>query len=103
LISKSSSTSSPTTSGSLENTRPSRKNPRIYNDYINDGVYLLLTQSTLPREVNVSNAVARMALIPKIIAAARQNLRNRRPSTRTPPSGRTAAPSLFSNRKSLKQ
>jgi uncharacterized protein (DUF885 family) len=59
-----------------ENTHPYEEDPRVYNDYINDSVYLLLTQSTLPRETNVSNAIARMALIPKIIAAARQNLHN---------------------------
>ena len=59
-----------------ENTRPYEEDPRVYNEYINDGVYLLLTQSTLPLETNVANAIARMALIPKVIAAARENLRN---------------------------
>jgi uncharacterized protein (DUF885 family) len=59
-----------------ENTHPYEEDPRIYNDYINDSVYLLLTQSTLPLETNVANAIARMALIPKTIAAARQNLHN---------------------------
>ncbi len=59
-----------------ENTHPYEEDPRVYNDYINDSVYLLLTQSTLPLETNVASAIARMALIPKVIAAARQNLRN---------------------------
>ena len=59
-----------------ENTRPYQEDTRIYNGYINDGVYLLLTQSSLPRETNVANCIARMAQIPKIVAAARQNLRN---------------------------
>jgi len=59
-----------------ENTRPYQEDTRIYNGYINDGVYLLLTQSSLPRETNVANCIARMAQIPKVIAAARQNLRN---------------------------
>jgi uncharacterized protein (DUF885 family) len=49
---------------------------RVYNGYINDSVYLLLTQSSLPKETNIANSVARMALIPKIVAAARQNLKN---------------------------
>ena len=59
-----------------ENTRPYQEDTRIYNGYINDGVYLLLTQSSLPRETNVANCIARMAQIPKVVAAARQNLRN---------------------------
>jgi uncharacterized protein (DUF885 family) len=59
-----------------ENTRPFEDDPRIYNDYITESVYLLLTQSTLPRPVNVRNCAARMAYIPKVVAAARENLRN---------------------------
>jgi len=59
-----------------ENTRPYQEDTRIYNGYINDGVYLLLSQSSLPRETNVANCIARMAQIPKVVAAARQNLRN---------------------------
>ena len=59
-----------------ENTRPYEEDPRIYNGYINDSIYLLLTQSSLPKETNVANCIARMALIPKVVAAARQNLRN---------------------------
>ena len=59
-----------------DNTHPYEEDPRVYNDYINDCVYLLLTQSTLPLETNVANAIARMKLIPTVIAAARQNLHN---------------------------
>ncbi len=59
-----------------ENTRPFEDDPRVYNDYITDSVYLLLTQSTLPQAVNVKNSAARMAHIPKVIAAAKANLRN---------------------------
>jgi uncharacterized protein (DUF885 family) len=59
-----------------ENTHPYEDDTRIYNGYINDSVYLNLTQSTLPNETNVANCIARMALIPKVIAAARQNLKN---------------------------
>src|SRR6266436_649760 len=59
-----------------ENTRPFEEDPRVYNEYINDSVYLLLAQSTLPKETNVANAIARMALIPKVVAAARENLHN---------------------------
>ena len=56
------------------NTHPFEEDPRTYGDYINDSIYLLLTQSTLPRETNISNCVARMAEIPRIVAAARQTL-----------------------------
>ena len=44
-----------------ENTRPFEEDPRVYNDYITESVYLLLTQSTLPKAENVRNAAARMA------------------------------------------
>jgi len=59
-----------------ENTHPFEMDPRIYNDYLGDSVYLLLTQSTQPKATNLRNAVARMALFPKILAAAKENLRN---------------------------
>jgi uncharacterized protein (DUF885 family) len=57
-----------------ENTHPFEEDPRTYGNYINDGVYSLLSHSTLPREVNISNCVSRMAEIPRIIAAAKANL-----------------------------
>jgi len=59
-----------------QNTRPFEEDPRVYNDYISDSVYLLLTQSTLPPETNIANCLARMAEIPRVVAAARENLRN---------------------------
>ncbi len=37
-----------------ENTRPFEEDPRTYTDYINGSVYVLLTQSTLPKETNLS-------------------------------------------------
>jgi uncharacterized protein (DUF885 family) len=60
----------------MENERPFEEDPRIYNGYISDSVYLLLTQSSLPRETNVANSISRMAHIPKVVAAARQNLKH---------------------------
>ena len=59
-----------------ENTRPFEQDPRVYSDYLSDSVYLLLTQSTLPRETNIANCLARMAQLPRIVAAAKENLRN---------------------------
>lgn len=59
-----------------ENTKPFAENPRAYNEYISDSVFLLLTQSRLPKETNIANAIARMKQIPQVIAAAKQNLKN---------------------------
>lgn len=59
-----------------ENTRPFETDPRTYNDYISDSVYVLLTQSTQPKAINIRNAAARMAQFPKIVAVAKETLRN---------------------------
>ncbi len=59
-----------------ENTRPFEEDPRVYNEYVSDSVYLLLTQSSLPKATNVKNAAARMAFLPHVIAAAKEALRN---------------------------
>lgn len=59
-----------------ENTRAFEEDPRVYNEYITGSTYQLLTQSTLPKATNVKNAAARIAQIPKVIAAARQALHN---------------------------
>ncbi|MCC7086559.1 MAG: DUF885 domain-containing protein [Pirellulales bacterium] len=58
------------------NLHPFADDPRVYNGYINDGVYLLLAQSSLPKEKNIANAIARMGQIPKIVAAAKKTLHN---------------------------
>jgi uncharacterized protein (DUF885 family) len=59
-----------------ENTRPFEQDPRTYNDYISESVYLLLTQSSLPKERNVENAAKRMVFIPRIVAAAKVSLKD---------------------------
>ena len=58
-----------------ENTRPFEEDPRTYGAYISDSVYSLLTQSTLPKEKNISNAIARMAEIPRITIVAKETLK----------------------------
>ncbi len=50
--------------------------PRVYGEYMSDSVFVLLTQSTLPRERNVANAAKRIAFVPKIVAAAKASLKN---------------------------
>jgi uncharacterized protein (DUF885 family) len=59
-----------------ENTHPFEEDPRTYGGYISDSVYTLLVQSTLPKETNIKNAIARMALIPGIIKVARESLQH---------------------------
>jgi uncharacterized protein (DUF885 family) len=59
-----------------ENTLPFATNPRVYNEYISDSVFLILTQSRLPQETNVANAIGRMKQIPNVVAAAKANLKN---------------------------
>jgi uncharacterized protein (DUF885 family) len=59
-----------------ENTHPYEEDPRVYSGYINDSVFLLLTQSSLPREQNIAHALARIKQIPNVVAAARANLKN---------------------------
>jgi uncharacterized protein (DUF885 family) len=58
----------------IKNFHPFQEDPRTYGGYINDSVYLLLTQSTLPKETNIANCIARMVQIPRIIATAKKTL-----------------------------
>ena len=58
------------------NFHPYEDDPRTYSGYLSDCTYLLLTQSSLPLETNVSNCIARMARVPAVVAAARLNLRH---------------------------
>src|SRR4029079_3369676 len=50
--------------------------PRVYGEFISDSVFILFTQSTLPRERNVQNAAKRITYIPKIVEAAKASLKN---------------------------
>lgn len=56
------------------NTHPFEEDPRTYGSYINDSVYMLLTQSTLQKETNITNCLARMEQIPQVIAVAKKTL-----------------------------
>ncbi len=59
-----------------EQFKPYVTDPRSYNGLISGTVFSLLTQSTLPKETNVANAVARIRQVPKVITAARESLQN---------------------------
>ena len=50
--------------------------PRTYVGYTTESVYLLLTQSSLPIETNLANAVARMAQIPRVVEVAKGTIGN---------------------------
>ena len=57
-----------------EHERPFEQDARVYGGYSTDSVFSLLTQSTLPRETNVANCIARMKLIPATLEEARTSL-----------------------------
>ncbi len=59
-----------------ENTKPFEEDPRVWGSYISDSVFSLLTQSTLPKETNIKNAIARLAQIPRVVASAKETLRH---------------------------
>jgi uncharacterized protein (DUF885 family) len=61
---------------SAENDNRFLFDPRVYGEYVSDSVFLLFTQSTLPRERNVQNAAARITHIPKVVTAAKAGLKN---------------------------
>jgi uncharacterized protein (DUF885 family) len=54
---------------------PFATDPRVYSDYFSGSVFSLLTQSSLPKETNVSNVLSRMRRIPAVVAAARASLK----------------------------
>ena len=58
----------------MVNFHPFEDDPRTYGNYISDGVYRLLTQSTLPIETNLANSIARMAQFPRIVSEAEKTL-----------------------------
>src|SRR5262245_40850779 len=61
---------------SQENFDPYATDPRAYSGLVSGSVLSLLTQSTLPPETNIANAIARIRLVPRAVAAARGNLKN---------------------------
>jgi uncharacterized protein (DUF885 family) len=59
-----------------EHFQPFEDDPRVYGGYLTESIYLLLTQSTLPRDQNLKNALARMKRIPAIVEVARKTIKN---------------------------
>lgn len=56
-------------------TKPYVRDPMVYVEYLTESTYGLFTQSSAPRGTNVKNAAARMAYLPRIVAAAKKNLK----------------------------
>ena len=59
-----------------ENTDPFGDDARVWNDYITDSVYLMLTQSTVEKSRAIRDAASRIAYIPAIVNAAKESLKN---------------------------
>src|SRR5262245_28331197 len=59
-----------------ENFDPFVTDPRTYSEYISDSIYLLFSQSTLPKERTIDHCIQRMALVPRIVEQARANVKN---------------------------
>jgi uncharacterized protein (DUF885 family) len=60
----------------LNNVHPYEDDPRTYSAYVSDSIYLLLAQSSLPKEENIRHAIARVAQIPRVVEAAKESLQN---------------------------
>jgi uncharacterized protein (DUF885 family) len=59
-----------------ENTDPFERDPRTYNEYIADSVFLILTQSTVEKSKAIRAAASRIEQIPKVVRAAKESLTN---------------------------
>lgn len=59
-----------------ENFDPYVTDPRVYNLYVSDSIYLPLTQSTLSKEAVIKNCITRMKQIPAVLKEAKKNLKN---------------------------
>ncbi len=58
-----------------DNTSPFETDPRLWNEYTADSVYLLLTQSTVPKPRAIRDAAGRIEGIPKVVANAKATLK----------------------------
>ncbi|HVK08966.1 MAG TPA: DUF885 domain-containing protein [Gemmataceae bacterium] len=58
-----------------ENTNPFEDDPRTWNEYLADSVYLVLAQTTLEKSRSVRDAASRITFIPKVVLAAKESLK----------------------------
>jgi uncharacterized protein (DUF885 family) len=59
-----------------ENSKPFEEDPRIWNEYIADSVFLNLTQSTVEKSRAIDAAASRIRYIPAVVEAAQDSLKN---------------------------
>jgi len=59
-----------------ENTRTYEQDPRGYIEVNSDSVFMALTQSTVPKDRNLQNVISRMGLIPRVVASAKESLKD---------------------------
>lgn len=59
-----------------ENSKSLEEDPRAWNAFLVDGIFFLLTQTTLEKENAIRTAAARMEFIPRVIADAKASLKN---------------------------
>src|SRR4029079_11851885 len=59
-----------------ETSKPFEEDPRTYNEYLSESIYMLFTGSTLPKADNVKNAASRLDSLPRIVSAAKASLTN---------------------------
>jgi uncharacterized protein (DUF885 family) len=59
-----------------ETFHPFEDDPRVYGDYLTESIYKLSTQSSLPKAINLKNALSRMTKIPDVVEIARSTMKN---------------------------
>ena len=59
-----------------ENFQTFERDPRVWNEYLVDSVFLLLAQTTLDKPTATRAAAARMEYIPRVVANAKESLKN---------------------------
>lgn len=59
-----------------ENTDPFATDPRVWNEYTTDSVFLILTQTTVEKSKAVRDAASRIGYIPAVVRAAKESLKN---------------------------
>src|SRR5262249_19870911 len=59
-----------------ENTKPYEEDPRVWNEYVTDSVFLILTQSTVEKSRAVRDAASRIGYVPATLRAAKESLKD---------------------------
>jgi uncharacterized protein (DUF885 family) len=59
-----------------ENTKPYEEDPRVWNEYTTDSVFLILTQSTVEKPRAVRDAASRIGYVPATLRSAKESLKD---------------------------